>query len=71
MNNPIINNCPNCGNNSFSGFSGGEENTPYAILYAAKKIDDNTFNPITNKVLGVITLSCNQCGYIMLFKELD
>lgn len=65
---PKLNPCPNCGNNSFAGFAGDE--TPYAILSAAKK-ENEIFKPIQGKVLGIIPVFCDKCGYVMLFKELD
>lgn len=61
--------CPNCGNNHFSGFGGGDNKPPYGAIVSAEKESNGSFTLNHSKVLGVAPVFCDKCGYVMLFKE--
>jgi hypothetical protein len=69
MKNPYIKACPSCGaeNNPFMA-AGGENDTPYAILFTAEKQNNGSYTPVTNKGLAVMPIVCVNCNHVMLFK---
>lgn len=69
LKNIYIESCPSCGtkNNAFYT-AGGENDTPYSVLYTATKGKDGTFTPDMNKGLPVLPVVCVNCDHVMLFK---